>query len=55
MAIHDAHYATPAPDWETLMWRLQYLAEMRLGAPLRASQAQEDAQAAAAMAAAEGR
>lgn len=53
MAIHDAHYATPAPDFESFMWRLQYLAEMRLGAPLRHMQAQEDAAVSAAMAAAE--
>lgn len=43
MAIHDAHYATPAPDWPSLCYRLQYLAEMRLGTRVRAAQAQEDA------------
>jgi hypothetical protein len=43
MAIHDAHYATPAPDWPSLCYRLQYLAEMRVGTRVRQSQAQVDA------------
>ena len=43
MAIHDAHYATPAPDWTSLCYRLQYIAEMRVGTRVRRAQAQEDA------------
>lgn len=43
MAIHDAHYATPAPDWTSLVYRLQYLAEMRVGTRVREAQASEDA------------
>jgi hypothetical protein len=50
MAIHDAHYATPPPDWPSLLYRLQYLAEMGVGRRVRQAQAQEDAAFAAAAA-----
>ncbi len=43
MAIHDRYYATPAPDWPSLIHRLQLLSEEHLGVLVRQTQAQEDA------------
>lgn len=43
MAIHDRYYATPAPDWPSLTFRLQLLAEERVGTLVRQAQAEEDA------------
>ena len=43
MAIHDAHYSTPPASWPDLMWRMQYISEMRVGKAVRAERAREDA------------
>lgn len=42
-AIHDRHYATPPADWEEYRWRLQLLAEERVGSGMRDAARAEDA------------
>lgn len=42
MAIHDAAYASPPPSWEAFKWRLQHLAEERIGVLQRQHQAAEN-------------
>lgn len=47
MAIHDAAYASPPQSWRQYRWRLQHLAEERIGKAVRQSSAHEEAEAAA--------
>ena len=42
-AVHDRYYATPPADWVEYRWRLQLLAEERVGVAVRRSAQQEDA------------
>jgi hypothetical protein len=53
-AIHDAHYATPPRDFFAYRHRLQYIAEMTVGARQRQSVREEDAAVARAQEAASG-
>lgn len=41
-AVHDHEYATPPRTWDELRWRMQWIAERRLGRLLRAEQMRED-------------
>ncbi len=54
MAIHDAAYATPAPSWRAFRWRLQHLAEERVGKLVRRAGSAEDAAWQAAQGAVDG-
>lgn len=45
MAVHDAVYATPPRTFLELRWRLQHLAEERLGKFQRQLGSEEDAAA----------
>lgn len=42
MAIHDAAYATPPQTWQQFKWRLQHLAEERLGVAKRSAAVAEE-------------
>ncbi len=42
MAVHDAAYATPPQSWRAFRWRLQHLAEERLGKRMRQATRAED-------------
>lgn len=48
-AIHDANFATPPDTWGEYLHRLQYLAEMKVGAAHRSAVRQEDAAVAKAV------
>lgn len=52
-AIHDLHYATRPQDFDELRYRLQLLAEQKMGTALRRQAAIEDAKVAKAREAAE--
>ncbi len=55
MAIHDAAYASPPQSWRAFRWRLQHLAEERLGKLVRRAGRSEDAAWNAAVGAADAR